>query len=177
MQRYRAILYMTRSYIPWVCYWMFSAYGFRCAPVISLTIVALILIPQCRKKNYSLMDVVMLFYSVIAIVFNFYIKSDLFFKGDGYMGYGTLSIMAMTSIVFRYPFGRYYIEKENTEGRTFDNKEMSYIFSYIWLVVFLASTLIFAVIISPVMAIILSNIWVVFGIIGSIYEISKNCSK
>lgn len=177
MIRARAVLYMTRSYIPWVCYWTFSAFQMRIAPVLSLLIVTVILLSEYREKRFALMDAVMFFYSLTAIVFNYLTPLQWFLTGDGYFGYGTLTAMALLSLLLRKPFAAYYIDKEKI--RTEQDPRCAVIFSAVWCAVFLISTVIFLTIQKPAAAVIGSNACVLIGILSSLrlLHIPKSCQS
>ncbi len=174
MIRYRAVLFMTRSYIPWVCYWTFSAFHMRFAPLLSLLIVTSILLAEYREKRFALMDVVMLGYALIAAFFNYLTPLDWFLTGDGYFGYGTLTLMAVLRILRRKPFAQYYISKEHPQ--TAKDNRAAFLFSGIWSIVFFISTCIFLLIRTPAAAVISSNVFVALGILSSlrILYIPKN---
>lgn len=166
MIRYRAVLFMTRSYIPWVCYWTFSAFQMRFAPILSLLIVTVILMTEYKERTFALMDLVMFGYSIIAICFNYLTSLKWFITGDGYFGYGVLTAMAWMSLLLHKPFGVYYLEKELI--RRVKDTETAVSFSVAWSAVFLISTVIFGLVRHPVAAVISSNVFVFFGIIISL---------
>lgn len=166
MIRIRAVLYMTRSYIPWVCYWTFSAFHMQFAPIFSLLIVLCILLIEYREKRFALMDLVMFGYALIAIIFNYLTPFEWFLTGDGYFGYGTLTAMAFFSLILRKPFAQYYIDKECIQIER--DSHVVILFSGIWCTVFFISTLIFLLIQTPVAAVISSNVFVLLGILSSL---------
>lgn len=166
MIRYNAVLYMTRSYIPWIVYWTFSAFLMRFAPILSLLIVSVILLAEYREHKFALMDLVMFFYSLTAISFNYLTPLKWFLTGDGYFGYGTLTVMAVLSMLLQKPFASYYLEKEPV--RTKQDPQTAMRFSAVWCTVFLISTVIFLLIRNAAAAVISSNVFVCLGIITSL---------
>jgi len=166
MIRYRAVLYMSRSYVPWICYWTFSAFQMRFAPLLSLLVVAAILQVEYRERKFAPMDLVMFGYSLMAICFNYLTPLKWFLTGDGYFGYGVLTAMAWLSLLLRKPFAIYYLEKEPVRTE-WDHRTAVY-FSAVWSIVFLISTVIFLLIQRPTVAVISSNVFVFFGIVISL---------
>lgn len=166
MIRIRAVLYMTRSYIPWVCYWTISAFHMKIAPIFSLLIVLCILLTEYQEKRFALMDLVMLGYALTAIIFNYLTPFEWFLTGDGYFGYGTLTAMAFISLILHKPFAQYYIDKECKKIES--DSHTVVLFSRIWGTVFFISTLIFLLIQTPLVAVISSNIFVLLGILSSL---------
>lgn len=111
------------------------------------------------------MDIVMFVYSVAAIIFNYLTPFEWFITGDGYIGYGTLTLMAVVSILIHRPFAKYYFEKEHFVSENDDRS--AYLFSAIWMSVFFISTIIFWVVHIPAAAVISSNFFVLIGIVSS----------
>lgn len=170
--KWRAILHMTISYIPWIIYWTLSAFSLKLAPIVSLVAAAMILILRFRKRSFALMDLVMFFYSIVAVFFNYFTKKEWFLTGDGYMGYGVLFLMSVISIIMKKPFAMYYVTMENLNVSKKIKQQVAYKISFIWMFVFIISTIIFIVITVPVFAVAASNFFVVIGIVSSVYVIS-----
>lgn len=168
------MVHLTLSYIPWIFYWLISANKKRHGIAIAFFIGVILLLIEKRAHMYSTMDIFSIFYWLIASIITYIYKKDIFIEGDGYIGYGMLSLMAIISVILRKPFMRYYVSKDFRNSSSGMIDQLSYYTSMVWICVFLISTVIFWKVKKPTAAVISSNIFVVIGIILSIYITSKN---
>lgn len=160
------MIYLTISYIPWIVYWTISANLLPYGGVIALILELILLGIEKSKKNYSFMDLFSTAYFIITIIANYIVKTDMFIVGDGYFGYACLFIMSIVSNLKNRPFMKYYIEKdfkdEDISKNMFQTK--------VWSTVFFIDIWIFVFIHVPVRAVITSNIFVLIGIVLSIFN-------
>ncbi len=173
--KFKNMLYLTISYIPWIVYWTISAqlepYGGVIALILELVLIGL----QKAKKDYSFMDVTSVLYFIITIIGNYVLKTDTFIVGDGYIGYAWLFIMSIVSILIKKPFMRYYVKKDFS-NELIDQYKIDKLSDFqmkVWAVVFFIDIWVFLFIDIPVVAVIASNVFVLIGIVLSIYSESK----
>lgn len=164
--KFKNIIYLTISYIPWIVYWTISANLLPYGGIIALILEILLLGIERNKNNYSFMDLCSAAYFVITIIANYIVNTDIFIIGDGYLGYAWLFIMSITSMYIGKPFMEYYVKKD------LKNKEISKnIFqTKVWSIVFFIDIWVFVFIHVPVTAVITSNIFVLIGIGLSIFN-------
>lgn len=173
--KFKNMLYLTISYIPWIVYWTISAqlepYGGVIALILELVLIGL----QKAKKDYSFMDVTSVLYFIITIIGNYVLKTDTFIVGDGYIGYAWLFIMSIVSILIKKPFMRYYVKKDFSNELIDQDKidKLSDFQMKVWAVVLFIDIWVFLFIDIPVVAVIASNVFVLIGIVLSIYSESK----
>jgi len=166
------MIYLTISYIPWIVYWTISAnlkpYGGVIALILELILVSI----QKRRENYSFMDFLSLLYFIITIIANYIVKTNTFIIGDGYIGYASLFIMSILSIIIKRPFMEYYVKKDFKDQNIIRSKinEVITFQTKVWTTVFFIDIWVFVFIQVPVIAVIISNVFVLIGIILSIYN-------
>ncbi|MBU5316399.1 hypothetical protein KQI30_08960 [Clostridium bornimense] len=160
------MIYLTISYIPWVVYWIISANLLPYGGVIALVLELILIGMERSNQNYSFMDLFSIAYFIITILANYIVKTDMFIVGDGYLGYGWLFIMSIISILRKRPFMSYYIKKDFEEG----DISKTIFQTKIWCSVFFIDIWIFAFIHVPIKAVIYSNIFVLIGIVLSIFN-------
>ena len=72
--------------------------------IISLAITLLLLIPQIHKRDFNFMDVVSHLYFSTATATTFVFNLNIFVERSGFLGYFTLFLMALISLVIKQPF-------------------------------------------------------------------------
>lgn len=164
--KWKAIAYLTVSYVPWIVYWTFSAFGSTEGSIYGLCLALILTGLEIRQKCISIMDATAVGYFIAAIFATKVLDSKLFVTGDGYFGYGMLFAMGICSILFKKPFMRFYALKDfNKENLS---KELENALTMIWTGVFLVDTFVFIFIHIPSVAVITSNVFVAIGIVWSL---------
>ncbi|SFU76092.1 all-trans-retinol 13,14-reductase [Clostridium sp. DSM 8431] len=166
------MIYLTISYIPWIVYWSISAelkpYG-----GIAALILELILILYGKISNkFSFMDLFSVLYFITTIIANYIFKTDYLIVGDGYFGYAALLSMSLISMLMKRPFMGYYVEKDWKNYNLTKSKidKLSIFQTKVWTVVFFIDIWVFVFINTAVAAVIISNVFVLIGIILSIHN-------
>ena len=98
------MLYILFSFIPWIVYWILCGTGNVLGIVVPLTISLLLVIPQIRKRDFNLMDLISVLYFSIAMVGSFIFKLNVFVESSGFLGYLVLFFMAFFSLAIKQPF-------------------------------------------------------------------------
>lgn len=172
--KYKAMLHLTLSYLPWIMYWSFSAMRLKFGTIVMLLMALTLVIFGNQMKDVSLMDVVAVVYSLFAILITYGCDNDIFIIGDGYIGYGVLFLMSILSRKKRH-FIQYYVKKDvSNDGALL---RLVKPINHIWSLVFGISALIFLLIDKPLAAVALSNVFVFFGVIFSIQTINKDSGE
>jgi all-trans-retinol 13,14-reductase len=172
MMKVKNMIYLTISYIPWIVYWTISAdlkpYGGVIALILELILVSI----QKSRKNYSFMDLFSALYFIVTIIGAYIVKSDTFIIGDGYIGYASLFVMSILSILIEKPFMKYYVKKDFKNQNVISSKiaELTAFQTKVWAAVFFIDIWVFVFIHAAVIAVITSNVFVLIGIILSIYN-------
>lgn len=169
--KFKNMIYLTISYIPWIVYWTLSAQLKPYGSIVAVILEILILTKQMKDKEYSYIEVFSLIYFLIASICIYMFNMDIFIRGDGYIGYGTLFLISLFGIIFNKPFMKYYVQKDLNDVSVI--KKKSNFQTIIWSAIFFIDTFVFMLIKLPVFAVILSNVFVCIGIILSIYDESK----
>jgi len=172
MIKWKAIAYLTVSYIPWIVYWTFSACGNTEGGIYGLCLVLLLICLEIKQKSISIMDATAVGYFIVAIFATKVLDSRLFVTGDGYLGYGMLFVMGACSMLIKKPFMRFYALKDfNKENLS---KELENALTMIWAGVFFIDTFVFIFIHIPLAAVLTSNVFVAIGIVCSIIMESRS---
>ncbi|MEM2718588.1 MAG: hypothetical protein QXJ13_05035 [Candidatus Bathyarchaeia archaeon] len=103
-RRFPGMVYIAFSFIPWILYWILSGFGFRFSVLLTLTASIAILVPQIRRREYYFMDTFSAVYFSIASICTFIFSINVFIEYSGFIGYLTLSLMAVSSIAMKSPF-------------------------------------------------------------------------
>lgn len=172
MIKWKAIAYLTVSYVPWIVYWTFSACGNTEGSIYGLCLALLLLGLEIKQKSISIMDAVAVVYFIAAIFVTKVFNSKLFVTGDGYLGYGMLFAMGVSSMLFKKPFMRFYALKDFSKENLC--REMENALTMIWTGVFFIDTFVFIFIHIPSAAVITSNVFVAIGIVWSIILESRS---
>jgi len=117
------MLYILVSFAPWIVYWVLCGMGNRLGVVISLAISLLLVIPQIHKRDFNLMDVTSLLYFSMATTATFIFNLNIFVEKSGFLGYFTLFLMALFSLIIKqlshFKFRRKIILKFTGKRRHF----------------------------------------------------------
>jgi len=163
------MLYMLVSFAPWIIYWVFCGMGISLGIIISTIIVLLLMIPQIHKKDFNIMDAASLLYFSMATIATFIFDLNIFIEKSGFLGYFTLFLMALLSLIIKQPYTLQVSKRDYPEIYW---KEKSFlainnIITGIWTAIFIANATIF-LLLNETSAVILSNTLIAFGIIFSI---------
>ncbi|AGK61884.1 Phytoene dehydrogenase-related protein [Archaeoglobus sulfaticallidus PM70-1] len=163
------MLYILISFVPWVVYWVLCGMGNMLGVVIPLVIILLLIIPQICRRDFNLMDVTSLLYFSIATTATFIFNLNIFVEKSGFLGYFTLFLMALFSLIIKQPYTLQVSKRDYPEIYW---KEKSFlainnIITGVWAVIFIANATIFLLLDIP-FTIILSNTLIALGIAFSI---------
>ncbi len=160
------MLYILISFIPWIVYWtMGNAEGVIIASAIS----ALLLIPQVDKLRFNIMDVVSFLYFITAFVGSVIFDFDVFIEHSGFLGYSTLFLMAVYSLIIKQPYTLQVSKRDYPEIYWKDESflAVNMVITTAWAAVFLINAVIFLFLPFP-FTVIFSNVLIAFGITFSI---------
>jgi all-trans-retinol 13,14-reductase len=163
------MFYIFVSFIPWIVYWILCGMGNKLGIVVPFVISLFLIIPQIRKRNFSLMDLVSLFYFSLATIGAFIFNLKIFVENSGFLGYFVLFLMALFSLIIKQPYTLQISKKDYPEIYWKDRIFfiINNIITIVWFAVFLLNAIIFLFPVKP-FTIILSNILIAFGIAFSI---------
>ena len=106
------MFYILLSFSPWIAYWVLcgleNSLGLIVPFIISLTLV----LPQIRRNQYNPMDVASFAYFCVALVGTYILNLRVFVDKSGFLGYITLSVMALTTMALGRPF-TYQVSKRD----------------------------------------------------------------
>ena len=158
--------YIFVSFIPWIVYWVMGTVE---SIIIALIILVLLLIPQVIKANFNIMDVVSLLYFSSALIGTLVFDMDIFIVRPRLLGYSVLSFMALFSLIIKQPYTLQVSKRDYPEVMWKDESFLAInnVITVAWLVIFLASAVIYLVLWMP-LTVILANILIVCGIAFSI---------
>ena len=111
------MLYILVSFVPWILYWMLCSVGNRLGVAISFPISLILIIPQIRKRDFNLMDIASFLYFSIATISTFGFNQNTFIENSGFLGYFTLFLMALLSLVIKQPFSFQVAKRDYPELR------------------------------------------------------------
>ncbi|HIH69784.1 phytoene desaturase family protein [Methermicoccus shengliensis] len=162
------MLYILVSFVPWIVYWVLCGMGNRLGVVIPLAISLLLVIPQIHKRDFNLMDLTSLLYFSTATAVTFIFNLNVFVEKSGFLGYFTLFLMALFSLIIKQPYTLQVSKRDYPEIYW---KEKSFlainnIITGVWAVIFIANATIFYL--DMPSTIILSNTLIALGIAFSI---------
>ena len=163
------MLYILVSFIPWIVYWILCGMGNKLGVVIPLVISLILIIPQILKRDFNFMDVVSLLYFSIATTGTFIFNLNIFVEKNGFLGYFTLFLMALFSLISKQPYTLQVSKRDYPEIYW---KEKSFltinnIITGIWAIIFIINATIFLLLDIP-FTVILSNTLIALGIAFSI---------
>lgn len=163
------MLYILLSFVSWIVYWILCGMGSVLGIIIPLVIALLLIIPQIRKRDLNLMDVSSLFYFSIATIGTFILNLHIFVEKSGFLGYFTLFLMALFSLIIKQP---YTIQVSKRDYPEIYWKEKSFltvntIITGVWAIIFIANATIFLLLDMP-FTVTLSNTLTALGIAFSI---------
>jgi all-trans-retinol 13,14-reductase len=164
------MLYIIISFIPWTVYWVLCGIGSMLGIVIPFVISLLLIIPQIRRRDFSLMDLFSALYFSIAMVGTFIFKLSMFLESFGFLGYSVLFLMALSSLIINRPYTLHVSKRDYPEVYWKDKTFLAInnIITMVWSGIFLANATIFLLLCMP-LTIILSELLIAFGIAFSIF--------
>ncbi len=163
------MLYIFVSFIPWIVYWVFCGVRNKLGIVISFVISLILVIPQFRKKDFNLMDVTSLLYFSIAAVATFIFNVGVFVKNGSSLGYFTLFLMALFSLIARKPF-TFQVSKRDYPEIYWKDESFLAINNIItggWALIFITNATVFILLDKP-LTLIISNSLIALGIAFSV---------
>ncbi|MCD6592911.1 FAD-dependent oxidoreductase [Candidatus Bathyarchaeota archaeon] len=163
------VLHILISFVPWIVYWMLCKMRNMLGVVIPLVIILLLIIPQIRRRDFNLMDVASLLYFSIATTATFIFNLSIFIERSGFLGYFTLFLMALFSLIIKQPYTLQVSKRDYPEVYW---KERSFlainnIITGVWVVIFMANAAIFLLLDAP-FTVIFSNALIILGVAFSI---------
>ena len=162
------MLYILFSFTPWVVYGVICGMGNKIGVVISLAISLFLVIPQIHKKELNSMELFSFLYFSTATTATFIFNLNIFVEKSGFLGYLTLFLMALFSLIIKKPF-TFQVSKRDYPEIYWKEKSflvINNIITGVWAVIFIANATIF--LLNETSAIILSNALIAFGITFSI---------
>ena len=168
------MLYIFVSFIPWIIYWVLCSMEYKLGVAIPFAISLTLIISQIRKRDYNLMDVASFIYFSIAIIGVYIFNFHIFIEKSGFLGYLTLFLMAISSIIIKHPFTLQVSKMDYPEIYWKDRQFLiiNNLITAVWAVIFLSNAIIFLLITKP-LSIIFSNTLIAIGVIFSIIFPSK----
>ncbi len=164
-----SMLFIIVSFIPWIVYWVLCGMGNKLGIVIPFSLSLLLIIPQIHKRDFNLMDLTSIFYFSMAAAGTFIFNLNIFVESSGFLGYSTLSIMALFSLIIKQPYTLQFSKRDYPEiywkDRTF--LAINSMITIVWAGVFSLNAVTFLFLSMP-LTIILSNTLIAFGILFSI---------
>ena len=163
------MLYMLASFVPWIVYWVLCGMGNLLGIIIPLVIALLLIISQTGKRDFNMMDIVSLSYFGIAAVATFIFDLKVFVEKSCFLGYFTLSLMALSSLIVKKPFTFQVSKRDYPEIYW---KEETFLainntITGVWAATFLANATI-SLLLNATSCAILSSILIAFGMTFSI---------
>jgi len=163
------MLYMLASFVPWIVYWVLCGMGNLLGIIIPLVIALLLIISQTGKRDFNMMDIVSLSYFGIAAVATFIFDLKVFVEKSCFLGYFTLSLMALSSLIVKKPFTFQVSKRDYPEIYW---KEETFLainntITGVWAATFLANATI-SLLLNATSRAILSSILIAFGMTFSI---------
>ena len=163
------MLHILISFVPWIVYWMLCKMRNMLGVVIPLVIILLLIIPQIRRRDFNLMDVASLLYFSIATTATFIFNLSIFIEKSGFLGYFTLFLMALFSLIVKQPYTLQVSKRDYPEVYW---KERSFlainnIITGVWVIIFMANAAIF-LLLNASFTVILSNALIILGVAFSI---------
>ena len=159
------MLYILVSFVPWILYWMLCSVGNRLGVAISFAISLILIIPQIRKRDFNLMDIASFLYFSIATIGTFGFNQNTFIENSGFLGYFTLFLMALLSLIIKQPFSFQVAKRDYPEvyWREKSFLMINNVITVVWIIVFAINAVIFLLLSRPFTAI-LSSTLIALGI-------------
>jgi len=163
------MIYILFSFISWIFYWVLCGMGNAYGVIISLIISLVLIIPQIQKRDFNVMDVVSFIYFGVASFGVFALNMNVFVEKSGFLGYIALFLMAFVSLIIKKPYTLQVSKKDYPEVYWKDRSFLAInnIITAVWAGVYLLNAIIYIAFRMP-FTLILSNIFIVFGIVFSI---------
>ena len=98
------MIYLLVSFIPWITYWSLCGVIDKLGIIVSFAISLILVVKMFYWKGFNLMDLTSLLYLTIALAFTFILNSNIFIERRIFLGYFTLSLMALLSLLIGQPF-------------------------------------------------------------------------
>ncbi|RDD53055.1 MAG: NAD(P)/FAD-dependent oxidoreductase, partial [Candidatus Korarchaeota archaeon NZ13-K] len=168
-RRVPGMVYMLISFVPWIVYWILCGMGQGYGVMISLLISAILIIPQIRARAFNPMDLTSLLYFSAASFATFILGLDLFVQESGPLGYLTLSLMAILSLVVKRPYTLQVSMRDYPEiyWREKSFLMINSVITGIWAIIFMSNAVIFLLLDVP-LNILVSNFLIALGIAFSV---------
>lgn len=163
------MLHIVVSFTPWIVYWVLCGIGNKLGVAIPLIISLLLVVPQIRKWDFNLIDLVSILYFSMATLGTFILNLNLFMKSSGFLGYTVLFLMALFSLAIKQPYTLQVSKRDYPEiywrDKTF--LAINNLITIVWAGIFLLNAVIFLLLTTP-FTVVLSNILIVLGITFSV---------
>ncbi len=162
-------LYIIISFIPWILYWVLTSFIGELGVIVAFAVSLVMNIFQLFRREFNLMDVTTIVYFSIASVGIFVFSINVFIDESGFLGYFTLFLMAVFSIVVKQPFTFQVSKRDYPEVYWRDKLFLlvNQVITGVWAIVFLLNAFVYLFLRSPI-NIIVSNTLIVIGIVFSI---------
>ncbi|MEN2974866.1 MAG: NAD(P)/FAD-dependent oxidoreductase [Candidatus Caldarchaeales archaeon] len=184
--RIPGMLFIIISFIPWIIYWTLSSMGYALGIIFSFLISLIIIIPQVFKRDFNLMDIASISYFSIALLSTSIFNLNIFITHSGFLGYLTLSLMAITSILVKKPYTLQVSKRDYPEIYWKDKLFLTInsVITGFWATIFLSNAII-SLALESILSIVISNILIASGVVFSIifpleapaYFTTKNLKK
>ncbi|MCS7103572.1 MAG: NAD(P)-binding protein [Candidatus Korarchaeum sp.] len=168
--RIPGMIHILISFIPWITYWTLCGIGIPLGVAISLIISSSLIVLQLPRGELSLMDAVSLIYFITASVVTFTLSSPLFVERSGFLGYLTLFLMAVISLVIKKPYTLQVSKRDYPEIYWRERSFMlvNEMITMFWAAIFLINSFIYLIVGFPT-TIVISNALIAIGIAFSIW--------
>ena len=172
------MIFIVLSFIPWITYWTLCGTNRVLAVILPLAMTLILIIPQVPQKEFNIMDIVSLLYFAAASIFTFAFNLSVFIEKSGFLGYSTLCLMALFSIIIGRPYTLQVSKRDYPEVYWKDKSflNINRTITWVWTVIFMANAVIFLVFSIP-FTIILSNILIALGIVFSAIFPSRSLAR
>ena len=170
MVKVPGMLFILISFIPWIVYWILCGIGLRIGVLISLTAAIILVAYQVCSREFNPMDLTSLAYFTAASMATYIFDLEIFVEKPAFLGYLTLSLMALISIAVEKPFTLQASKRDYPEVYWRDKTFLlvNDAISGVWSMIFLLNS-ITSIILSNPYARIISNTLIAVGIILSIF--------
>ena len=142
---------------------------YKSGVAISLAISLILLVPQIRNRDFNPLDVASLLYFSIAAAATFIFGLNIFVEKSGFLGYFTLFLMALLSLIVKRPFSFQVAKRDYPEvyWREKSFLMINNVITAVWMIVFAINAAMFLILSKPLNAA-LSSTLIAFGMAFSI---------
>lgn len=163
------MFYILVSFIPWILYWVLGGMGNKLGVLFPFLISLILIIPQIPKRDFNLMDVTSLLYFSIATTATFIFNLSMFIEKSGFLGYFTLFLMALFSLIIKQPYTLQVSKRDYPEIYWKDKSFLAInnIITEVWTIIFIANSTIFLLLDIPFTIIVLNTL-IALGIVFSV---------